>query len=110
MLIQKSFSQDYICFYTRMTYKMAQVEAQEIKDSWLVTRLIVPPSMRQQGIASQLMQTMCSWADEGKHKLVLTINPYGDLSREQLQVFVKKFGFREKDCTGLFVRDPSICT
>ncbi len=58
-------------------------------------RLNVPVRLRQQGIAKKLLQEMIEWADSIKANILLDINPYGDLSYEQLEVLYQKFGFQK---------------
>lgn len=59
-------------------------------------RLNVPVKIRNQGIATELMNELIQWADSEKINILLDINPYGDLSYKQLKEFYKKFGFKVK--------------
>lgn len=90
--------------------KIAQVEATKTSSNWLVTRLIVPPDLRGQGIASRLMQELTAWADFNNHTLILTINPYRDLNYQQLKGFYEKYKFVAGTAGGdnFFIREPQV--
>ncbi len=86
----------------------ALLEAEEDEPgTWYIPRLIVPPKLRHQGLATSLLSELASWADDNRIKLVLYINPYGDLDREQLQKLYYKFGFRAPAVPDdFYTRDP----
>jgi len=65
------------------------------QDWYYFNRLNIPVRLRQQGIAKKLLQEMIEWADLEKINILLDINPYGDLSYEQLEVLYQKFGFQK---------------
>lgn len=56
-------------------------------------RLIVHESLRNQGIASDLMNKLIQILDTEKITLLCDVNPYGGLSLEQLILFYNKYGF-----------------
>jgi len=58
-------------------------------------RLIVPPAIRRQGLATRLVTELLKYAVENKINIELDINSYNDggLSKEQLHTFYSKFGF-----------------
>jgi GNAT superfamily N-acetyltransferase len=58
-------------------------------------RLMVPPKMRNKGIAKKLLQEMCNWANTDKVSIWLDINPYGDLDLHQLINLYSKFDFQQ---------------
>lgn len=95
-MFKRSESPDYFCIYQKLDSKLTQVELNRIeKNDWLITRLFVPPTYRNQGIATGLMQELTAWADEKEVVLIAEINPYGDLGREELIEFLKKHGFNQ---------------
>lgn len=61
--------------------------------TYYFNRLIVHSSLRNQGIATALMKTLVQVLDEEKITLLCDVNPYGDLTLEQLVLFYSKFGF-----------------
>lgn len=61
------------------------------------SRLLVPPEFRKQGIATVLMTLMCKRLDARRIDLLCEINPYGEMNKEQLTTFYKKFGFVEQE-------------
>ena len=85
-------------------------------DDWnacWVSRLYTPPKIRRRGYARQAMQMLCDAADAEGIRLVLGINPYGDMSYADLERFYRSFGFVKNDelatilvDDGLFVREP----
>lgn len=109
--------------YDETLYSMASIEISyipicadlldyDIKDSWFFNRLIVPPNMRNKGIATKFMTRLIEILDEKDMRLVNTVNPYGDLNEDQLITFYKKFGFKEgsldPNLKGLLVYFPEI--
>lgn len=75
----------------------------------MLNRLLVPKPCRQQGIATALMEEFCGYVDHNRLSAELGINPYGDMSYEQLAAFYGKYGFKEvedPEYTGLFIREP----
>jgi GNAT superfamily N-acetyltransferase len=59
-------------------------------------RLNVPEKIRNRGIATELMNELVDWADLEEINILLDINPYGDMSYNDLKKFYKKFGFKVK--------------
>ena len=95
-MFKKSENPNYFCLYKKYERKIALVELNRVeKSDWLITRLFVPPNYRKQGIATNLMQELTTWADEKKVTLIAEINPYGDLGREKLIEFLEKHSFRQ---------------
>jgi GNAT superfamily N-acetyltransferase len=108
-MFKRAESPDFFCIYEKYDHKLAQVEVNRIeKNDWLISRLFVPPTYRNQGIATNLMQELCTWADEKKATLIAEINPYGDLGRDKLIEFLFKNDFKqvEKENDILFKRAP----
>ena len=60
---------------------------------WYFNRLFTPPEIRNKGYAKQAMNLLIEYLDENEIDLLCDINPYGDLSREQLEQFYRRYGF-----------------
>lgn len=69
-----------------------------------INRLVVSENVRNRGIATKMMEKLVEVVDQKGVDVVLEINPYGDLDREKLEIFYKKFGFTESQLSGLYVR------
>ncbi|WP_143288705.1 GNAT family N-acetyltransferase [Calderihabitans maritimus] len=82
----------------------AVAEISKLGDSWFFNRLFVPPEHRRKGIANALMEELVKILDAKCITLRNEINPYGDMTYEQLLAFYKKFGFKKTE-EG-FVRYP----
>lgn len=67
-------------------------------------RLIVAKEVRGQGIATELLFELAKWADKKKKNILNEINPYGDLSLNNLISLYKKIGFVSTNTKGLMVR------
>ena len=84
---------------------------EDIDDCWFFNRLFVSPKIRNQGIATKLMNRLIEILDEKNICLVNTVNSYGDLDQDQLITFYKKFGFRDgcsdSNYKGLLVYIPN---
>ena len=109
-MFKKSENPNYFCLYKKYERKIALVELNRVeKSDWLITRLFMPPNYRKQGIATNLMQELCTWADVKKVTLAAEINPYGDLGREKLVEFLFKYNFKQvqQENDILFKRTPS---
>lgn len=109
-MFTRTESPDYFCIFKKLDHKLAQVELNRIeKNDWLITRLFVPPTYRNQGIATGLMQELTAWADEKEVTLIVEINPYGDLGREKLIKFLEKHSFNQVEQKNdiLYKRTPS---
>jgi GNAT superfamily N-acetyltransferase len=59
-------------------------------------RLFVNRKIRGNGIAKKLLEKVAIWADETKVNIFLSINPYGDLTLEQLIELYSRYGFTSK--------------
>lgn len=71
----------------------------------MITRVNVPAEYRRQGIATRLMNQVLSDADKDGVTLVLEINPYGEMSWNQLASWYTRLGFVETDGK-VFIREP----
>jgi len=65
--------------------------------TYYFNRLIVDKKLRGQGLSIKLMNQVVEWADTEKIKILLEINPYGDLGYLQLAQFYMRFGFEWED-------------
>lgn len=68
--------------------------------AWYFNRLYVRPEYRRNGIACELIKKMLKYFVTFNIPLILDINPYGDMSYEQLESFYLKNGFQkhEEEC------------
>lgn len=87
---------DLVTQYPGVTYE----------NSFNVCRFVVSEQYRNQGIGTAIFKTFIEYADKMGYYLDLGINPYGDLTYDQLQKFYEKFGFTEIE-EGLFFRVPN---
>ena len=71
------------------------IDGNEIEGCWYFNRLFVRNKFRGLGVATELMKKLINFIEEKKILLVCDVNPYGDLTKEQLISFYKKFGFQE---------------
>lgn len=63
--------------------------------AWYFNRLFVHRDYRGNGISSILLEKMLHYVKTLQIPLLLDINPYGDLSREQLEQFYIRHGFEK---------------
>jgi len=77
---------------------------------WVVSRVNVPAPFRRRGIATRLMGEVLEDADNEEVWLALWVNPYGDMTAEQLVDWYKRLGFEPAsgadDDAGCMVRPP----
>lgn len=76
---------------------------------FMITRINVPPRYRGRGHGSELLQMVCEDADYEGVSLVLEINPYGDMTYDQLLSWYSRYGFVQLEgCEDeVFVRTPN---
>lgn len=72
---------------------------------YVINRVNVPKEYRRQGIGNQLMKEVMEDADTEQLYLYLSINPYGDMTYNDLELWYLRLGFMEVD-TGWFCRNP----
>jgi GNAT superfamily N-acetyltransferase len=72
---------------------------------WTITRVITPQGFRGQGRARELMKQVLADADAEGVVLWLEINPYGDMTFDQLEVWYERLGFTRVD-ENVYRRDP----
>lgn len=103
-----------ITVFTKVDNYPSQVNTMYIDEKFYgikglyVNRLIVAEPVRGRGIATKLMEALVEKADEKQINVVLEINAYGDLNRDELEVFYGKFGFNKSNIEGLYVRQYRI--
>lgn len=77
-----------------------------LKKEVQVNRLLVPEQCRRKGIGTALMEEFIGYIDHNHLSAELSINPYGEMTYEQLQKFYGKYGFvADEEIEGLFVRE-----
>ena len=76
------------------------IKGQPIKNQqWFFNRLYVKPEFRNRGAATALLEQVRKYVYEKGVCLYCGVNPYGDLSRSQLNTLYKKHGFQRKRVT-----------
>lgn len=95
-----------VFYYVPGELGSGQASISNMGDHWCFNRLVVHQRLRGQGIATKLMGRLTETLDRQQILLVNDVNPYGDLSFQQLIRFYKKFGFVETDTPGRLVRYP----
>lgn len=85
----------------------AIIDLSPMWDGYCINRVNVPAPSRGKGIMRALMgQCLCD-ADLQNVTLYLGINPYGDLTYDQLEAWYMRLGFvPHKTETGWYVRSP----
>ena len=63
---------------------------------WFFNRLYVKPEFRNRGVATALLDKVYEFVHDKDVCLYCGVNPYGDLTRKQLNDLYKKHGFRRK--------------
>jgi GNAT superfamily N-acetyltransferase len=81
------------------------VEVLEAQNSIWISRIFTPRGIRSRGYGREALERLCEAADEDDVRLVLGVNPYGELTHEQLVCFYESVGF-EWDGE-LMVREPN---
>lgn len=99
--------------YSRTLENIMPVIADLVPDYYegmtAISRIHVLPLFRRLGYGTDVMNQICRSADLEEVTLCLEINPYGEMTREQLETWYEKFGFIESansDTPGLYVREP----
>lgn len=70
-------------------------------------RLIVDEKLRGKGLSKLLLDNVANWADLNSITILLDINPYGKMSKEDLQILYGKYGFEEYSDTDFqMIRKP----
>jgi GNAT superfamily N-acetyltransferase len=73
-----------------------------------ISRIHVLPLFRRIGYGTMMMNRICREADQEHVTLCLQINPYGEMSYDQLATWYESFGFAKVDSPEEFyVRQPS---
>lgn len=69
------------------------------ENAWYYNRLYVKPEYRGHHIGSCLLDNMLKYVNKKKAILFLDINPYGDMSYQNLEAFYKRHGFVDNKIT-----------
>ena len=72
------------------------------KDTYFYNRLFIQPKHRNKGYGRQLYDKTCELLDKDDIALLIQVNPYGDLSYEQLVDFYTKHIFLPQPITMKF--------
>ena len=72
---------------------IAVLDATDVGEYTEINRINVPPLHRGKGYGSKLLKEVCQKADEFGIELRLSINPYGELTYEQLLAWYERYGF-----------------
>lgn len=75
-------------------------------EGWLITRINVPEDFRGLGHGRKLLKKITDEADEKGVNLFLEINPYGEMTYDELRDWYLRYGFKEI-ITGFFQRRPN---
>jgi ribosomal protein S18 acetylase RimI-like enzyme len=75
------------------------------EDNYVITRINVPKEHRGQGWGRALLQDAIKIADDSGYTLWLEINPYGEMTFQQLAAWYERNGFK-KVSTGVYKRKP----
>lgn len=72
-------------------------EASWVEDfnAYYFNRIFVNPKYRGKGYGTKLINLILNVIDEKKSKLLLDINPYGDMSYDDLEAFYVRHGFKD---------------
>lgn len=62
---------------------------------WYFNRILVSNRLRGKGIASKILDELLRFMKNNKYNLLCEINPYGDLSYNQLKDWYIRHGFEE---------------
>ena len=89
-----SFSSDLGHGCAELCELLAEVPTKIYPGIWFwFSRLYVQPYARRKGAATDMMNKVVAWADEKGVAILNGINPYGEMTLEQLMIFYTKFGF-----------------
>jgi predicted GNAT family N-acyltransferase len=75
------------------------------ENNYIISRINVPQAYRGQRIGSQLLKECLADADKEGAVLSLEINPYGELTYEDLESWYLRYGFKEVE-QGWYKRLP----
>lgn len=97
-----------LCYADRATRSVADVVAADHLGAhiFVITRISVPKEYRGQGVGRQLLKEVLADADKEGVRLVLEINPYGDMTFKQLEAWYTRNGFLQT-IEGYYLRDPA---
>lgn len=76
---------------------IAEASFMEGEGIYYFNRLYVNPKYRRNNYGKRLLNTLLNYIDSINSALCLDINPYGEMTYEQLKVFYMKHGFKETD-------------
>lgn len=76
---------------------IAEASCMTGEDIYYFNRLYVNPKYRKNSYGKRLLNTLLDYIDSINAVLYLDINPYGEMTYDQLKVFYMKYGFKETD-------------
>jgi predicted GNAT family N-acyltransferase len=88
------------------TVHLAVLDIHEAEPNvYVITRINVPKAHRGEGVGRTLLTEICRDADELKVTLKLEINPYGEMTHDELAAWYERYGFIH-DGKGTWWRKP----
>lgn len=92
---------------------VAEIDVMHLQDdTWIVTRLAVPKSFRNQGIGTELAKELIRWADSKGYILEAYVlgatEPVAHVDSDGIKRFLQRFGFVCTDLPGQMVRKPCL--
>lgn len=74
-------------------FPLGSASCSAIKDEWYFNRLFVHPKYRNKKYGTKLLTELLKIVKEKNTVLHMDINPYGEMSYQQLEAFYLKHGF-----------------
>lgn len=98
IIVCESPFKNYVAVYDEDYKGETIAEASLVTDSgkdWYFNRILVSNRLRGNGIASKILNELLKFMRNNKYNLLCEINPYGDLSYNQLKDWYIRHGFKE---------------
>lgn len=96
MKLQITETETTIYVYITEKYSIiASSECSEISDEWFFNRLYVRPEYRGKGYGSKVLDKMLELVKKRNIILELAINPYGEMTYNELEAFYLHHGFKK---------------
>ena len=75
-------------------------------NEFYINRINVPYQYRGKGLGRRLLKEALSDADREGATLYLEINPYGEMTHQQLEAWYMRYGFTKHYIPGVYIRRP----